>query len=253
MLFGPVEQRRKYTHHDVLFDPRAGGTWLLSAKPLARRAITSRMQAWAIPFGYEQKRWARLDEKWWFQVHNPSPTQKVILTYLKPCHLKDLTSRLTSGDAKLISVNDPFKSPRDLFAILGSLPASYLRNWLPVLIIRSQKEEHHLESLAYRDRIKRMVFDENVGEEVVALPTLGLRVHPNKKGAAPWWIEGLKWECWWKSVGYMDGRWEGDVVVPVSLEERGLVWDKDGKGKKIGKGKGDGEDALVGGRPKAAA
>ena len=226
-IFGPVSTRTRFTYNEVSFDPRADGSWLLSPKPPHQGVLGKRSDAMVHRFSHQQQgawsAWCDLDRKWAVRVRNPSPTQTVVLGYLKPEQLKRLRAKLDGGDISLISIADPFKSPRNLRSILGALNAHYLRFWLPVLSIRSQAEEKIHESLSGQDSLRRAIFGgEGVEEDILAFPTLGLRV-AGKPGSVPWWIEALEWECWYKDLDGMEGRLDESIVVPSSLEERGLV------------------------------
>jgi hypothetical protein len=228
-LFSNQIDRKRFTHNEVLFCPLEDGRWHVSPRRLHSGQLAGRLNIWAWRFQYTDpsgkyrtSRFRSLDDHWWVNVLTPSPTQELVVTYLKPSHLKNLEARLASGDIILKDVTNPFGSPRDLSLILKSLGQHSLRWWLPVILTRSQAEEKFMDGLSSTERILRIGFAQDTDEQVLAFPTLNLRVHPKKKGAAPWWIENLSWEVWYKHLDGLDGRMEQSIVLPTSMEARGL-------------------------------
>lgn len=229
LLFAEQAKRKRFTHDEVLFHPLPDGRWQISPKKPPTGRLARRLLQWALRFQYVDPAgkytvptFRSLDEHWWVNVSNPSPMQETVVTYLKPSHLKNLEARLASGDIILKDVNDPLGSPRDLFLILKSLGQHPLRWWLPVILIRSQAEEKIIDGLSVSERALRIAFAQDTDEQVLAFPTLNLRVHPKKKGAAPWWIQNLRWEVWYKHLDGLEGRMGESIVMPMSMEARGL-------------------------------
>jgi hypothetical protein len=229
VLFGDQVNRTRFTHNEVLFCPLEDGRWHVSPRHLHRGVLRRRLNKWAWRFQYTDpsskyrtSRFRPLDDHWWINVSTPSPTQELVVTYLKPSHLKNLEARLASGDIILKDINDVFGSPRDLSLILKTLGQHSSRWWLPVILTRSQAEEKFMDGLSSAERVMRIGFAQDTDEQVLAFPTLNLRVHPKQRGAAPWWIENLSWEVWYKHLDGLDGRMEQSIVLPTSMEARGL-------------------------------
>jgi hypothetical protein len=223
-IFGNRNEKKRFTLENTLFDPLCDGRWLLSSATARHHIRGGRLDI--LRFGYcPQFSDIRLfDHRWWFSVANPSPMEHLHVRYLRPAHLVRLNQRLKAGEIILKDVTDPFKTPRNLDAILRSLGPHYVRFWLPVIVSQSWAHKQAMDALDPEQRLLQRAFlADPDAETLLAFPTLNLRVHGKWKGSVPWWIEDLQWEVWYKHLDQMEGRLEDSVVLPTTKESRGLV------------------------------
>jgi hypothetical protein len=231
-LFAEPIQRVRFLHDATIFDPLPDGRWLLYSAPPPKNSLNQRSNRLHVPFdadhgGADVPRqthtFRQFDYRWFFRAWCPAPHQRLHVRNLQPALLKRLQLRLAAGEITLCDKDDPFETPRNLDSILRSLGPHELRWNLPCIVIPSLAWEKWYSGLPEAEgRARAALMDDPDAESIVALPTLNLRIHPTKKGTAPWWIKGLDWECWYKHVDWMEGRLEESVLKPDTLEARGL-------------------------------
>ena len=245
-LFSTSEgDRKRFSHNNVLFTPMEDGRWHVTSTPIRKSESSPRLGKVMMRFApYPGPALYRLfDNRWWIKVYNPAPMQRIVLRYLRPVHLKVLFERLTKKDLLLTDISDPYSTARSLTNILSAFTEPSDKFWLPVLVTRTPEAETRAEeNMSTRQALFHHTFlEDESAEQILAFPALNLKIAGCRKGAAPWWMEQLGWEVWYKQVDGLEGRLEDCVALPESREERGLESaDEEGK-----KGTGSGRPKVT--------